>query len=107
MYSVSKNHFDNKKVRHSCTAGPLICCHLDPIGGHLGYLIFSFFGAYTILSLLLSERYLMVVPSAAILVFFIMVINVVGAARLIGIYLLLELYSVFFRVPAFTAGNKS
>jgi hypothetical protein len=41
----------------------------------------------------------MVVPSAAILVFFIMVINVVGAARLIGIYLLLELYSVFLESP--------
>jgi hypothetical protein len=54
----------------------------------LGVSDFFFFGAYTILALLISERYLMVVPSAAILVFFIIPLaNVVGAARflLIGI----------------------
>ena len=90
MYSVSKNILTIKKVRHSCTAGPLVCCHLALSGGHLGVSDFFFFGDYTILALLISERYLMVVPSAAILVFFIFIIplaNVVGATRflLIGI----------------------
>ena len=92
MYSVSKNILTIKKVRHSCTAGPLICCHLAPIGGHLGVSDFFFFGAYTIPPLLSAECYLMV-ASAAILVFlFISIItNEVGARfrfLLIGIYLL-------------------
>ncbi len=37
-----------KKVRHSCTAGPLICLPLGPYRGHLGVSDFFFFGTTTL-----------------------------------------------------------